>query len=414
MTDEPGTVERKYNNLSEYSIQVNRLILRPIGAWPDSNSTTLEKIRSRILTVICWCFWLFTMIPGVLNIILKKEDIYIKLKTLGPLCDWGVGGFNYAMLLLRRNDIHDCLEHIRTDWKIITRSEDQQVMLKNAKLGRYVAGFCAAFMQGGVFSACIVYGVFTQTVEVGNETLIIYTLPCPPYKLPVQTKSIHDIILGTQFLSAFISISSTTGVFGLATVFASHALGQLNIMMVWVNEFVNQQSRYQNSNAYVNKLGAIVEHHLRVLSFIARIESIMSPICFMEMFKSLLGMCMPSYYILAELSEFNIRNLTVYSMVLISMTCNIFLICYIGEILTEKCKKIGDVVYMTEWYHLPEKDILSLIMIISRSGVEVKMTAGKIIDMSLFTFATVCVHNFLNSEKEFNETDIHGAICNFR
>ncbi|KAF3424646.1 hypothetical protein E2986_11725 [Frieseomelitta varia] len=70
------------------------------------------------------------------------------------------------------------------------------------------------------------------------------------------------------------------------------------------------------------------------------------------------------------------------------MTCNIFLVCYIGEVLSEKCKKIGDMVYMTNWYHLPDKNILSMIMIISRSSVEVKMTAGKIIDMSVFTFAS--------------------------
>ncbi|KAK1131477.1 hypothetical protein K0M31_017761 [Melipona bicolor] len=266
MTNDLRTVERKYDNLSEYSIQVNRWILKPIGAWPAQNSTTsFEKITSRILTVICWCFWMLTIIPGALNIILEKEDMYIKLKTLGPLSDWSVGGFNYAMLLLRRNDIHNCIEHIRTDWKMITRSEDQQVMLKNAKVGRYIAGFCAAFMQGGVFCGCIAAGVFQRTVEVGNETVIIYTLPCPPYKLPVQTKSIHDIVLSIQFLAAFIAVSSTTGAFGLAIVFASHALGQLNIMVPWINEFINQQSRDQNSNACVNKIGAIVEHHLRVL-----------------------------------------------------------------------------------------------------------------------------------------------------
>ena len=193
------------------------------------------------------------------------RDIYVKLKTLGPLSDWSIGGFNYATLLLRRNDIHDCIEHIRTDWRMITRSKDQQMMLRNAKIGRYITGFCAAFMQSGVFCASIAAGVFQRTVEVGNETVVIYTLPCPPYKLPVQTKSIHDIVLSTQFLAAFVAVSSTTGTFGLAIVFASHALGQLNIMVAWINEFINQQSRDRNSNACVNKIGAIVEHHLRVL-----------------------------------------------------------------------------------------------------------------------------------------------------
>ncbi|XP_043517130.1 odorant receptor 4-like [Frieseomelitta varia] len=390
MTDELRTIERKFGNLSKYSIQVNQWILKPIGAWPITNSTTtVEKITTRMLTVVCWCFSLFTIIPGVLNIMLEKEDIYLKLKTLGPLSHWCVGGFNYAVLLLRKNDIHYCIEHIRTDWKMITRSEDQQVMLKNAKLGRYVAGFCAAFMHGGVFCTCLVLGAFKRTIEIGNETMAVYTLPCPAYKFPVQTNPTHDIILGTQFLSAFIASSSAAGAFSLATVFASHAVGQLSIMTTWVDEFVNRQSRDENNNDCVNKIGIIVEHHLRVLSFIARIEQIMSPICFMEIFKCMLGMCMPSYYILAEWSEHNIQNLTSYVMIIISMTCNIFLVCYIGEVLSEKCKKIGDMVYMTNWYHLPDKNILSMIMIISRSSVEVKMTAGKIIDMSVFTFASI-------------------------
>ncbi|XP_068970787.1 odorant receptor 82a-like [Bombus flavifrons] len=390
MTDDPVTVERKFGSLSEYSIQVNRWILKPIGAWPSSNSTTnREKFMSWILNVVCWCFSLFTIIPGVLNILLEKEDLYLKLKMFGPLSHWCVGGFNYAVLLLRQGDIHYCIKHIKTDWKTITRLEDQRVMLKNAKLGRYIACFCTAFMHGSVFCTCLVLGAFKRTIEVRNETILVYTLPCPAYKLPVQTNPGHDIILGTQFLSAFIATSSAAGAFSLATVFASHALGQLNIMVTWINEFVNQHSKEQNNNAPANKIGVIVEHHLRALSLIARIERIMSPICFMEMFKCMLGMCMPSYYILAEWSEHNIQNIAAYVMIIISMTCNIFLVCYIGEIIMEKCKKIGDMVYMADWYHLPDQDIINLIMIISRSSMEVKITAGKIIDMSVLTFANV-------------------------
>ena len=37
-----------------------------------------------------------------------------------------------------------------------------------------------------------------------------------------------------------------------------------------------------------------------------------------------------------EWSEHNIQNLTVYVMIIISMTYNIFLVCYIGEIITEE------------------------------------------------------------------------------
>lgn len=71
------------------------------------------------------------------------------------------------------------------------------------------------------------------------------------------------------------------------------------------------------------------------------------------------------------------------------MAFNIFIVCFIGEKLSEQCKKVGDAVYMTEWYYLPRREILDLVLIISRSNAAIKMTAGKFVEMSLITFTTV-------------------------
>ncbi|XP_017759755.1 PREDICTED: odorant receptor 82a-like [Eufriesea mexicana] len=385
MTDELVAVAKKFGSLSEYSIQLNRWILKPIGAWSSSSSTAREKIMSKILVVICSCFSLFTIIPSILRIIFEDEDIYLKLKMLGPISHWLIGGINYVVLLLHKNDIRSCIEHVQADWKIVARPKDQQVMLRYAKVGRYITGFCAGFMQGGVFCYCVMLGIFKQSVKIGNETVAVYSVPCPPYKLPIYTNPTHSIVLATQFLSGFIVSSSAVAAFSLNATFANHALGQLNVINMWINEFVNYP-RNQSKDSCVNEIDVIVEHHLRILSFIARIEHMLCLICMMETFKCTLGMCMPSYLILAEWSDHNIQNLMAYSMIFLSMTFNIFLVCYIGEILTEQCKKVGDVVYMTNWYELPDKDILNLIMIISRSSKEVKITAGKLVTMSVYTF----------------------------
>ena len=44
---------------------------------------------------------------------------------------------------------------------------------------------------------------------------------------------------------------------------------------------------------------------------------------------------------------------------------------------------------MTNWYYLPDKAILDLILIIARSGVVVQITAGKMVLMSVYTFGDV-------------------------
>ena len=83
------------------------------------------------------------------------------------------------------------------DWRMITRAEDQSVMLKNAKFGRYVAAFCAGFMQGGLFCYCVVTWFSTQIVYVGNETRTVHILPCAVYKklLSADTSPMNEIVL---------------------------------------------------------------------------------------------------------------------------------------------------------------------------------------------------------------------------
>ena len=51
--------------------------------------------------------------------------------------------------------------------------------------------------------------------------------------------------------------------------------------------------------------------------------------------------------------------------------------------------KVGEIVYMTNWYYLPVKKILDLILIIARSSMVIELTAGKIIQMSIYTFGDV-------------------------
>ena len=47
---------------------------------------------------------------------------------------------------------------------------------------------------------------------------------------------------------------------------------------------------------------------------------------------------------------------------------------------------------MMDWYNLPTKDAYNLILLISISQYPPKLTAGKIIELSLDTFSSVSLH----------------------
>ncbi|CAK9826108.1 Odorant receptor 4 [Anthophora retusa] len=384
-------IKTNLNSHSDYSLQLNRWFLKPIGAWPPLLTTSrLEKNVSIILNIVYYISIIFAMIPCLLHVLLKNENLYTKLKNFGPITHWLFSCANYTILLLRQKEIRYCVEHIETDWRIVTREKDQQVMLENARFGRYVATFCAAFMHSGVLCFYTVAALNTEMIQVGNETRIVHVLPVAVYKklFNYDESPTNEIILFMQIWSSFIASSSTIGIFSLVAVLATHAYGQLSVLMVWITEFVNE-SMNQKKIFPFDQIGFIVEHHLRVLSFISCIEEVMNRICFLELFRCTMAMCMLGYYILMEWSEQDVQSLSSYFMIIVSLCFNIFIICYIGEILAEQCRKVGDVVYTTNWYYLPDKIILDLILLIARSSVVVQITAGKFFHLSIYTFGDV-------------------------
>ncbi|XP_050581925.1 uncharacterized protein LOC126918260 isoform X2 [Bombus affinis] len=351
MSNEAVIIEADSN--SDYCLQLNRWFLKPIGAWPSSPSTTrLEKIVSFILNIICFASVIITAIPSVLLLILEDESINLKLKTLDFLSHLFVSSFNYSTLLLHSKDIRQCVEHIEADWRSVTREEDQHAMMKNAKFGRYVAASCAIFMQGGILCFCFVTALTTVEIQIGNETRVLRLLPCAVYKklVNVDESPANEIMLSLQIWSALIANSSTVGIFSLAAVLAAHACGQLDVIMAWITEFVKETSSFQ-------EIGVIVERHLRTLNFISCIEVVMNKIYLLEMLRCTMNICLIAYYILSS-------------------------------------KKIGDAVYLTNWYYLPNKEIHNLILIIVRSSMVVQLTAGKMIQMTINTFGNVVKTGF--------------------
>ena len=265
MADDIATVQKEFDNLNEYSIQFNKWFAKTIGVWPLPSSTSkLEKIMTRILILFCWITTLFVTISSLLHFTLVKEDIIIKLKSLAPISYCFGGGLNYAVLLYRKSDILYCIEHMETDWKTITRMTDRQIMLKNAKIGRIISGCIAGFMQLDSICFCTVLGVFKQTIKVGNESIRVYILPYPTYKVPVDTNPGHSILLLLQFLTTCIMSTTVVIAFSLATVFAYHAVGQLTIMVTWIEEFVNRPQE-EKKNMRIDEISVIIEHHLRIL-----------------------------------------------------------------------------------------------------------------------------------------------------
>ncbi|XP_017795933.1 PREDICTED: odorant receptor 4-like [Habropoda laboriosa] len=376
----------------EYSIQVNRWFLTPMGAWPRVTETSrAQQLLAKLLRLTCHSLMISSIVPCILFILFEDTSLEERMKSIGPMSHFLMGELNYCCLLAKANDILYCVEQVKQDWRNVKKPVHRDLMLKNAKLGRSIACIAAFCMHTGVGSDEIVTGLRMSTFYVGNESYSMYPLPCTFYTKLMDTRfsPTNEIMFVLQCLSGFIVNSVTVGACGLGAVLAMHACGQLNVVMSKLDDLVDAKG--QEERVAQRKLGFIVEHHLRTLSFIRNIENVMNLICLVELVGCTLNMCMLEYYLLTEKSK---EKLASYVIVYVSMTFNIFIFCYIGETLTEQCTKVGEKVYMTEWYRLPHKTALGLVMIISRSSMVIKITAGKFLQMSVATFGDVFKASF--------------------
>ncbi|XP_066595258.1 odorant receptor 10-like [Prorops nasuta] len=324
----------------------------------------------------------------LLNTFIEETDLQRKLKTVGPIMHWSMSTTTYTFLQLHSNEIRKCIQDMETDWKSVSNREEREIMLTSAKFGRYIAAICVLFLNGGVLSYIIVMSG-SSSVAVKNETIVLKFLPFPFYSKIIDTRfsPAFEVVLLFQSISCIMVNSVTAGACGLTAVFVAHANGQIRIMLTWLEDFVDGY-HWQNSTIK-QRLARIVDKHLSVLRFITRIEVIINEICLVEVVGSTLIFCFLGYYLIKEWQDHEVKNLVSYIMLSVSFVFNIFLYCYIGDLLSQQCRKVGECAYMTKWYRLPGKASLGLILIISRSSFTIKITAGKLKVLSLQSFGDI-------------------------
>jgi len=261
---------KKYN---DYSLQLNRWFLKPIGAWPLNASSSVWKIFVSLQILICSSMVASITVPCLLYILFEEGNIKLKLNAIGPLFHRVMGSINYWVLLKRSNDIHKLIRHMETDWNLIQRIDDREVMLQHAKFGRSVSIICGVIMQIGTFLFSLARAMKTTPIIVGNETFTSYPMTCPIYSKIIDTRfsPVNEIALVVQFLSNFVVNSSTVGACSLAAVFVIHACGQLNVLYAWLRELVENQ---KDNHIVERKLAIIVEHHLRILRYVTSRHSL--------------------------------------------------------------------------------------------------------------------------------------------
>ncbi|CAL7936632.1 unnamed protein product [Xylocopa violacea] len=371
---------------------LNKWVLNSIGIWPavlSGNYKLLPKVLIAVSNVVLF----FTLMQCVLHITLEQKDPLLRLKFLGLTCFSFISLMKYWALIVRKPMIKYCVEQVQDDWKQIKFERDRKLMMAYGKMGRNLSLLSSVFMySGGIIYHTVMQNTLGSYVDEQNRTIKLLIYPTYNALYDVQRTPVYELVYVLQCLCGYIFDTTAVGPCGLAALFATHICGQIDIVLSRLDELAAGEQRGK-SDSY-GGLIKIVDHHLKILRFSATVEAVLREVCLLEFVGSTFVICLLEYYCITDWNENNKISLITYSLLLISLTFNMFLLCYIGDLLIEKSSKMGVYCFMIDWFNLPTRTIQGLILIIAMSSNSAKISAGSIIDLSLSTFASVLKTSF--------------------
>ncbi|XP_017759700.1 PREDICTED: uncharacterized protein LOC108550472 [Eufriesea mexicana] len=349
-----------YENDIHYTLQMCQWLLKGIGVWPlvYRQTSKLEQLISLFLMTTCLSSLFFVIIPSGHHIFFVERNVHIKVKMLGPVGFCLSSTIKYLYLGLKGPSLRHCIRHLERDWKMVEDPRYRTIMLK--------------------------YATIKRTRQ--NNTLRPLTyLGYDPF-FDTQSSPTYEIVFCIHCVTAMVMYSVTTVTYSLAAIFVTHICGQIQIQIVRLQDLVKSQEKKEDGR---DSFAFIVHDHVEVLRFSKNVEGALREMCLTEIIESTIIMCLLEYYCMTEWQNSDTIAILTYFTLLISFTFNIFIFCYIGEVLTEQCSQIGTVCYGIGWYNLPVKKAYDLVLLICVSQYPPKLTAGKIIDLSLNTFNSV-------------------------
>lgn len=177
-----------------YAVQISISLLKLIGAWPlRQQATTKEIIIHNLSITIAMFLQLFSIVSWLLCIITTKWSFYEILRTACPLIFTVTVFLRYLLLLSHQDEIKSCIDRIAEDWRKVTIAEDREIMLANAKWGRFFGIISTAFMFGSGIPYTSMPLVLPPTVTENNVTIRLLPNPCELFFLDVQVNSMYDV-----------------------------------------------------------------------------------------------------------------------------------------------------------------------------------------------------------------------------
>ncbi|XP_032669856.1 odorant receptor 4-like isoform X2 [Odontomachus brunneus] len=231
-------------------------------------------------------------------------------------------------------------------------------------------------------------GIVLNDVDITDRTTELPYVDKLDIPFNVNTQLTYRSILIVEFLFVIMCAWAAGVTNALLLSLTLHVAGQMDILRKCFTQLVPRanEDKYQS----IVTLNQIIKKHQKIINFSKSIENLYTQIAFLQFASNMIMICSLGFLIVTAIGSPNAVEQIMRSLLFYTITnLEAFIFCFAGEYLSNKSKLIGIAAYNTEWYDLKPKDGRILLFIILRSQKQLTLTAGKITELSLQSFASI-------------------------
>ncbi|KAK9299123.1 hypothetical protein QLX08_007743 [Tetragonisca angustula] len=327
------------------------------------------------------------MVPPLMHMFLETNSVKVILRIMGPTINCIMQFCKYTILLRQMSRIQKSVNAIKEDLTSAT-AENRLIFRSKVKILRRIVIVAAITMYGGGLCHRTVVPLLRGTI-VTPDNVTIRPLPSPTHLiiLDEQKSPTYEILFVLQVFAGFVAYAIVCGISGMSALLVLHTCSMLRILANKMNRLVDKKDVPEMM--VQRRIADIVEYQMKIKRFLKNIETITENIYLIEMVGCSCLLCLIGYYIIMEWENNNTAGVLIYATLQTSFMFCIFIVCYIGQLLVDENRFVGQTSGMINYYHLSTKHMRSLILIIAMSNHPMKLVAGKMAEISLATFTDV-------------------------
>ncbi|XP_057338912.1 uncharacterized protein LOC130676590 [Microplitis mediator] len=361
-----------------------------IGQWPYQS-----REKRIIIIIIVWAFFFMQFIPQIIAIVMHIDDPDILFEACSNMAVDFVSAIKYINAICKTNLIKKLHNRVILDWSLMLNDEEKNTLEKHTYLG-YIfssgwAGF--AYMSATIF---VLEPVFPRILNVFisvNET--------DPFKLALP---LEYIIIDREKHYWIMLFVSTIFVYNIIIVLVSCDIMYITFVQHVCGLFAVLGCRLANTPIDKNYSGgriagdnlsnsedipykhlvSCIRSHRRALKYAELLESAYS-----VSFGLLVGIYLPllsitGFQIITQSNT--IEQLLKYATFTISQIIHLFFECFMSQRLTDMSLEMQKSIAEVQWFDNSIKSRKLLLIMTMRSQVPCKLTAAKIMDLTIENF----------------------------